>query len=131
MYEPPVIDVSGLTKRYGPPESGLLAVDQISFQVHPGEVFGFLGPNGAGKTTIIRILAGLSEPTAGEVQILGMDRSRDLLQIKKQIGVVPEASNLYAELTAFGNKDLNSLLIGRLMRALNQAGCDQSVAGFR
>jgi ABC-2 type transport system ATP-binding protein len=112
MHEQPVIDVSGLTKRYGPPESGLLAVDQISFQVHPGEVFGFLGPNGAGKTTTIRILAGLSEPTAGEVQMLGMDRSRDVSQIKKQIGVVPEASNLYNELTAFGNLIFSMQLYG-------------------
>lgn len=112
MSESSVIDVSGLTKRYGSPESGLLAVDHIAFQVRPGEIFGFLGPNGAGKTTTIRMLAGLSEPTAGEVQMLGMDRSRDLPQIKKRIGVVPEASNLYNELTAFGNLIFSMQLYG-------------------
>ncbi len=108
----PVIDVSGLTKRYGPPESGVLAVDHISFQVHRGEVFGFLGPNGAGKTTTIRMLAGLSEPTAGEASMLGLDRHRDLSQIKKRIGVVPEASNLYNELTAFDNLIFSMQLYG-------------------
>jgi len=108
----PVIKVSELTKRYGPPDSGLLAVDHISFQVHQGEVFGFLGPNGAGKTTTIRMLAGLSQPTAGRARILGLDRSHDLPQIKKRIGVVPEASNLYDELTAFGNLVFSMQLYG-------------------
>jgi ABC-2 type transport system ATP-binding protein len=79
----PAIEVPELTKRYGSPESGLLAVDGISFQVHSGEVFGFLGPNGAGKTTAIRLLTSLSEPTAGQARVLGLDRSTDLPQIKK------------------------------------------------
>ncbi len=130
MHEQPVIDVSGLTKRYGLPESGLLAVDQISFQVHPGEVFGFLGPNGAGKTTTIRILAGLSEPTAGEVRMLGMDRSRDVSQIKKQIGVVPEASNLYSELTAFGNLIFSMQLYG-VPRSERARRAEELLARFR
>ena len=108
----PVIKVSELTKRYGPPDSGLLAVDHISFQVHQGEVFGFLGPNGAGKTTTIRMLAGLSQPTAGRARILGLERAHDLPQIKKRIGVVPEASNLYDELTAFGNLVFSMQLYG-------------------
>jgi len=108
----PVIQVSDLTKRYGPSESGLLAVDHISFQVHQGEVFGFLGPNGAGKTTTIRLLAGLAEPTAGQAQVLGLDRSQHLPQIKKRIGVVPEASNLYDELTAFDNLVFSMQLYG-------------------
>ena len=80
----------GLTKRYGPADSGQLAIDHISFSVSPGEVFGFLGPNGAGKTTTIRVLTGLSRPTAGEARVLGLDLARDLPRIKKQIGVVPE-----------------------------------------
>jgi ABC-2 type transport system ATP-binding protein len=108
----PVIEVSELTKRYGPPDSGLLAVDHISFQVHGGEVFGFLGPNGAGKTTTIRLLSGLSEPTAGQACVMGLDRSQHLPQIKKQIGVVPEASNLYDELTAFANLVFSMQLYG-------------------
>jgi len=74
------IDVNDLTKYY----DGLLAVDHISFQVRQGEVFGFLGPNGAGKTTAIRMLAGLSQPTAGRAHVLGLDRAHDLPQIKKR-----------------------------------------------
>ena len=113
MTEPiPAITVAELTKRYGPAESGLLAVDHISFEVHEGEVFGFLGPNGAGKTTTIRLLAGLSEPTAGQAHVLGLDRSQHLPQIKKRIGVVPEVSNLYDELTAFRNLIFSMQLYG-------------------
>jgi ABC-2 type transport system ATP-binding protein len=113
MTEPiPAISVAELTKRYGPPGSGLLAVDHISFEVHEGEVFGFLGPNGAGKTTTIRLLAGLSEPTAGQARVLGLDRAQHLPQIKKRIGVVPEVSNLYDELTAFRNLVFSMQLYG-------------------
>lgn len=108
----PAIEVRDLTKRYGPSESGLLAVDHISFRVDQGEVFGFLGPNGAGKTTTIRMLAGLSQPTMGQARILGLDHSSDLPQIKKRIGVVPEASNLYDELTALDNLVFSMQLYG-------------------
>lgn len=126
----PVVDASGLTKRYGRPDNGVLAVDHISFQVHKGEVFGFLGPNGAGKTTTIRMLAGLSQPTAGEATMLGLDRSRNLSQIKKRIGVVPEASNLYNELTAFDNLIFSMQLYGvpRQERALR---AEELLARFR
>jgi ABC-2 type transport system ATP-binding protein len=104
MAEPvQAIEVAGLTKRYGPPQTGLLAVDHIDFAVRCGEVFGFLGPNGAGKTTTIRMLTGLARPTSGQAHVLGLDLICDLPRIKKRIGVVPEASNLYDELTAFDN----------------------------
>jgi len=99
------IQVEGLTKTYAtskdrPP---LRAVDGINFTVYAGEVFGFLGPNGAGKTTTIRMLTGLTRPTSGRASLLGLDLASDLPRIKKRIGVVPEASNLYDELTAFDN----------------------------
>jgi len=99
------IQVEGLTKTYAtsrdhPP---LRAVDEVDFTVHAGEVFGFLGPNGAGKTTTIRMLTGLTRPTSGRASLLGLDLASDLPRIKKRIGVVPEASNLYDELTAFDN----------------------------
>jgi ABC-2 type transport system ATP-binding protein len=126
----PAIEVSELTKRYGHAQTGLLAVDHISFQVHGGEVFGFLGPNGAGKTTTIRLLAGLSEPTAGQARVMGLDRSQHLPQIKKRIGVVPEASNLYDELTAFDNLVFSMQLYGvpRHERALR---AEELLARFR
>jgi ABC-2 type transport system ATP-binding protein len=124
------IDVLELTKRYGPPDSGLLAVDHISFQVPQGEVFGFLGPNGAGKTTTIRLLAGLSQPTAGQARILGLDRSQHLPQIKKRIGVVPEASNLYDELTAFANLIFSMQLYG-VPRAERAPRAEELLARFR
>ena len=93
------IQVEGLTKRYGE----LLAVDHISFEVRAGEVFALLGPNGAGKTTTIRMLTGLARPTAGRARVLGLDLHTEAARIKKQVGVVPERSNLYDELSAFDN----------------------------
>ncbi|MEM2904753.1 MAG: ATP-binding cassette domain-containing protein, partial [Candidatus Bathyarchaeia archaeon] len=64
-----VIEASGLTKAYG----DILAVDHVDFKVERGEIYGFLGPNGAGKTTTIRMLTGLSKPTAGSARVLGFD----------------------------------------------------------
>jgi len=93
------IETESLTKTYGP----LTAVDHVSFEVQEGEVFAFLGPNGAGKTTTIRLLTGLSRPTAGNARVLGLDLRRELPRIKKQVGVVPERSNLYDELSARDN----------------------------
>ena len=99
------IQVEGLTKVYATSKghAPLRAVDGVDFTVHQGEVFGFLGPNGAGKTTTIRMLTGLTRPTAGRASLLGLDLASELSHIKKRIGVVPEASNLYDELTAFDN----------------------------
>ena len=108
----PAIEVEALTKRYGSTKQGTLAVDHISFAVQRGEVFGFLGPNGAGKTTTIRMLTGLARPTAGRASVLGLDISTDIPQIKKRIGVVPETSNLYGELTAYENLIFSMELYG-------------------
>jgi ABC-2 type transport system ATP-binding protein len=126
------IQVEGLTKVYttakdGPP---LRAVDGIDFTVHEGEVFGFLGPNGAGKTSTIRMLTGLSRPTAGKAHVLGMDLDKDLPRIKKQIGVVPEASNLYDELTAFDNLVFAMQLYG-VPRAERKARAEALLQRFR
>jgi len=108
------IQVEGLTKVFTTDKNRppLRAVDGIDFTVREGEVFGFLGPNGAGKTSTIRMLTGLSHPTAGVARLLGLDLNKDLPRIKKCIGVVPEASNLYDELTAFDNLVFSMQLYG-------------------
>jgi len=97
------IEVRDLTKYYGRPDRGVLAVDHISFDVRQGEVFGFLGPNGAGKTTTQRMLTTLLEPTQGRIVINGHDLAHDTYPVKRQMGLVPEESNVYTELTAWGN----------------------------
>ena len=94
-----VIQALDLTKFYGQ----ILAVDHVNFEVEKGEIFGFLGPNGAGKTTTIRILTGLSKPTDGTAYVLGFDISSEIVKAKRYIGVVPEMSNLYDELSAMDN----------------------------
>jgi ABC-2 type transport system ATP-binding protein len=103
-----VIEASGLTKSY----DKILAVDNINFEVAEGETFGFLGPNGAGKTTTIRMLTGLSKPTAGSAKVLDFDIDSEIAEAKKQIGVVPELSNLYDELTAIDNLIFMAQLYG-------------------
>ena len=113
------IKVSSLTKYYGRPEAGVLAVDHINFQVQEGEVFGFLGPNGAGKTTTQRMLTTLLEPTEGCITIHGHDLAHDAYPVKRQMGLVPEESNVYTELTAWDNLMFTAKLyrVGRAERA--------------
>ena len=93
------IVVHELTKYYGK----TLAVDQISFEVHQGEIFGFLGPNGAGKSTTQRMLTTLLEPTSGQIVINGHDLAKDAYPAKCVMGLVPEESCVYTELTALDN----------------------------
>lgn len=95
----PVIDVRQLTKRFG----GLTAVDGISFEVQPGEVFAFLGPNGSGKSTTIRMLCGLLEPTAGSGRVLGFDIRSQGERIKEHIGYMSQRFSLYEDLTVREN----------------------------
>ncbi|WP_226483140.1 ABC transporter ATP-binding protein [Natrinema amylolyticum] len=92
----PAITVDNLTKSFGQ----TLALDDLSFQVEEGEVFGFLGPNGAGKSTTINIVLDFARPTAGEVSVLGMDAQRQSRAIRQRTGVLPEGVQLYDRLTA-------------------------------
>lgn len=124
------IEVQGLTKRYGPPDKGVLAVDSVAFEVQAGEVFGLLGPNGAGKTTTIRMLTGLTQPDDGAAQVLGLDLARDLPRIKKRIGVVPERSNLYNELSARENLIFMAQLYG-VPRSERTTRADRLLQQFR
>lgn len=93
------IKVKNITKRYGQ----VLAVDNISFSVEQGSIFGFLGPNGAGKSTTQRIITGVIYPDRGEVQIMGYHLRHQPLQAKQIMGVVPEMANVYLDLSAWGN----------------------------
>lgn len=94
-----VIDTKSLTKMFG----HFKAVDEITFQVHPGEIFGFLGANGAGKTTAMRMLCGLLTPTSGSATIAGFDVYKQNEQIKKRIGYMSQKFSLYEDLTVHEN----------------------------
>lgn len=93
------IDVHKLTKYYG----NTLAVDHITFEVQQGEIFGFLGPNGAGKSTTQRMLTTLLAPTSGQILINGHDLAHDAYPAKRVMGLVPEESCVYTELSAWDN----------------------------
>jgi len=96
LIMPPAIAASALTRTFG----DFTAVDHVDLAVEPGQFFGFLGPNGAGKSTTIKMLTGLLAPTSGSVQILGDDLFANPLEVKRNIGVVPEGMALFGKLTA-------------------------------
>jgi ABC-2 type transport system ATP-binding protein len=133
-----VIETRGLTKHYG----DLAAVEALNLAVEQGEVFGMLGPNGSGKTTTILMLLGLTEPTAGSVQVLGFDPARQPLSVKARVGYLPEQLGFYDELTARENLIYIAKLNGlrrdeaykRIDQALEQMGlgevADNRVATF-
>lgn len=99
MNKEMVIDVNALTKRFG----AFTAVDNISFSVYKGEIFGFLGANGAGKTTAMRMLTGLLEPTCGQAKVAGFEIRSQAEDIKKNIGYMSQKFSLYSDLTVFEN----------------------------
>jgi ABC-2 type transport system ATP-binding protein len=94
-----IIETEGLTKRY----NSFTAVNQLTFQIREGEVFGFLGPNGAGKTTTLLMFLGLTEPTAGKLRVCGFDPTREPLQVKKRVGYLPENVGFYDDMDAREN----------------------------
>ena len=96
---PPILEVQNLVKKFG----DFTAVDGVSFDIQEGEVFSLLGPNGAGKTTIISMLSCLLEPTSGDAVIASHSITRDALEVKRDIGVVPQEIALYEELSAGEN----------------------------
>src|ERR1700739_1574835 len=113
----PAISTDGLTRHFG----ALTAVDDVNLRVAPGQFFGFLGPNGAGKSTTIKMLTGLLAPTAGRIEILGLDLAVHAIDVKRQIGVVPEGMALFGRLT--GAEYLN--FVGRMY------GLDRETAAKR
>jgi ABC-2 type transport system ATP-binding protein len=92
----PAIAIRDLTRRFGT----FTAVDNVTLDVAPGQFFGFLGPNGAGKSTTIKMMTGLLAPTSGHIELLGLDFATHPLELKRQIGVVPEGLALFGRLTA-------------------------------
>lgn len=102
------VEVTNLTKRY----DEVLAVDDISFSISRGELFGFLGPNGAGKTSTINMLTGLARPDAGTVTIGGIDCTGSPKAAQHLTGIVADESNLYPELTGFDNLCFCAALYG-------------------
>src|ERR1700681_1760471 len=86
----PVIQVSGIRKRYG----RTLSVDEVSFDVHDGEIFGLIGPNGAGKTTTMECIEGLRTPDRGTISVLGLNPFRDVVALQKRIGVQLQEAQL-------------------------------------
>jgi len=102
----PAVSTEFLTRRFG----AFVAVDNVNLQVAPGQFFGFLGPNGAGKSTTIKMLTGLLAPTSGRIRILGLELESHPVEVKRQIGVVPEGMGLFGRLT--GAEYLN--FIGRM-----------------
>ena len=96
---PPILEVQNLVKKFG----DFTAVDGVSFDIQGGEVFSLLGPNGAGKTTTISMLSCLLEPTSGDAIVGGHSISREALEVKRIIGVVPQEIALYEELSAHEN----------------------------
>ena len=104
----PAISVTGLIKRY----DEVVAVNNISFQISNGELFGFLGPNGAGKTTTINLLTGLARLDAGTINIGGIDCTNNPKAAQHLVGIVPDESNLYPELTGFENLCFCAALYG-------------------
>jgi ABC-2 type transport system ATP-binding protein len=103
-----VISAQGLTKRYG----AATVVDAIDFAVHKGETFGLLGPNGSGKTTTILMMLGLTERSAGSVEVLGRDPMRAPLTVKRRVGYLPDSIGFYDNLTARENLAYTAKLMG-------------------
>jgi len=102
------IDVSAISKRFG----ALLAVDNVSFTVESGEIFGLLGPNGAGKSTLIRMLTTLVPPTSGTANVAGHDIIRDPNAVRSSIGVIPQNMTSDPELTCAENIGIHARLFG-------------------
>ena len=105
----PAIAVEGLTKYYGP----VIGIEDLSFQVAPGEVYGFLGANGAGKTTTMRLLLDLLRPSRGRASIMGVDCHRDSLRARRLIGYLPGDLPIYPDLSAQDYLSYLSRLDGR------------------
>ena len=105
---PPVITVNQLTRHF----NGTVAVNNLSLEVHAGEIFGFLGHNGAGKTTTVRLLNGVIEPNSGSMRVLGLDPQEDGQALRARTGVLTETPSMDERLTAWDNLSIYADLYG-------------------
>jgi ABC-2 type transport system ATP-binding protein len=112
----PAIKVDGLTKAFGP----LTAVDNLSFQVFPGEIFGLVGPDGAGKSTTLRMLATIMDPTSGSARIAGCDVGRESMAVKDHLAYMSQRFGLYQDLTVLENIDFYADLYGMAKKGREQ-----------
>src|SRR6478672_4022022 len=113
-----VISTHKLTKRFG----DFIAVNEISFDVYAGEIFGFLGANGAGKTTAMRMLCGLSVPTSGSASVAGLDVYKQTEKIKANIGYMSQKFSLYENLTVYENIEFYGGVYGLSRPEIKQRG---------
>jgi ABC-type multidrug transport system ATPase subunit len=104
-----VIEIFGLTKRF----KEVLAVDELSFQVHKGDVFGFLGPNGAGKSTTIRMILSLISPTSGTIKVFGKSLTENRKEILSNVGAIVEKPDFYLYLPAIKNLEILAKISGK------------------
>ena len=125
MTAEPLISVDKVSKSFG----DVLAVDSISFTVNSGEIFGFLGPNGAGKTTTINMMTGLARIDSGSIVISGIDCGSRPKKAQRLMGIVPDESNLYPELTGYENLCFCGSLYG-MDRCSRQAGARRLLEDF-
>lgn len=95
----PVIELTGLTKKYG----GFTAVNDLNLTINKKDIFGLLGPNGAGKSTTILMMLGLTEPTSGSVKVCGVDSTTHPIEVKRIVGYLPEDVGFYDDMTGIEN----------------------------
>jgi ABC-type multidrug transport system ATPase subunit len=133
MTGQPAVAARGLVCQFGP----VRAVDDLSFEVAEGEVFGLLGPNGAGKTTVIRVVTTLLKPAAGTMRVFGLDTRRSTMRVRRLIGYVPQQLSIDGQLTGYENAWLFARLFdvprrerrGRVEGALAQVGLEKVAGG--
>ena len=122
MEQNTILKLSGLSKKF----DGRTAVDHISLEIKEGEIFGLLGPNGAGKSTTLNMVCSLLKPTSGSIEVFGMDIKKDMKQIKRRIGYIPQDLAIHGNLKAWENVELFTSLYGIRGKEL-RAAVDESL----